>query len=204
MAINKLGVASSTRRTSVMLRDRLGRVGGLRPLLLVQSHSTPVREWILHVVTVPVLSVLTLLVSADLSHAEFSSPVVEILDGDTIEVLHNNRPERIRLNGIDCPEKGQAYGKRAKQAASELVFGKDVTLNTFGKDKYGRTIADVILPDGTNVNHELVKDGWCWWYRKYAPGDVILEELETRARTSGIGLWADPQPVPPWEWRQAR
>src|SRR5437773_10996343 len=57
-------------------------------------------------------------------------------------------------------------------------------------------------PDGTHVNHTLVQDGWCWWYRKYAPGDVILEELETTARTSGVGLWADPHPVPSWEWRR--
>jgi endonuclease YncB( thermonuclease family) len=62
------------------------------------------------------------------------------------------------------------------------VFGKDVTLQTFGKDKYGRTIADVLLPDGTNVNHELVKDGWCWWYRKCSPGETGLEGLETEAR----------------------
>jgi len=67
----------------------------------------------------------------------FSGQMVSVLDGDTIEVLRNTRAERIRLNGIDCPEKGQAYGKRAKQAASELVFAEDVTLNTFGKDKYG-------------------------------------------------------------------
>src|SRR5215467_13852443 len=87
-----------------------------------------------------------------LAASDFSGPVVAVLDGDTIEVLHNNRAERIRLNGIDCPEKGQAYGKRAKQAASELVFGKQVTLITYGKDKSGRTIADVRLPDGTNVN----------------------------------------------------
>lgn len=100
--------------------------------------------------------------------ADFSSPVVSILDGDTIEVLHNNRAEHIRLKGIDCPEKGQAFGKRAKQAASELVYGKEVTLQTHCHDKYGRTIADVILPDGTNINHTLVKEGWCWWYRKYA------------------------------------
>jgi len=138
------------------------------------------------------------------SASEFFSPVVSVLDGDTIEVLHNNRAERIRLNGIDCPEKGQAYGKRAKQAASELVFGKEVTLQSYGKDKYGRTIADVLLPDGTNVNHMLVKDGWCWWYRKYAPGNVILEELERRARASGLGLWVDPHPVPPWIYRKAR
>jgi micrococcal nuclease len=76
-----------------------------------------------------------------------------------------------RLNGIGCPEKGQAYGTRAKRATSALVFGKHVTLHTYSKDKYGRTIAEVLLPDGTNVNHELVKDGWCWWYRKYAPGE---------------------------------
>lgn len=130
--------------------------------------------------------------------------VVGILDGDTIEVLHNQHPERIRLQGIDCPEKGQAYGQRAKQAASELVFGKEVTLLTYGKDKYGRTIADVLLSDGTNVNHTMVKQGWCWWYRKYAPEDAVLEELEMAARKERKGLWADPQPVPPWVYRKAR
>jgi len=97
---------------------------------------------------------------------KFSSPIVSSLDGDTIEVLHNNRAERIRLKGIDCPEKGQVYGKRAKHAASELVFGKEVTLQTYGKDKHGRTIADALLPHGTNVNHTLVKHDWCWWWRR--------------------------------------
>jgi len=135
-----------------------------------------------------VISVLlsTLLV-ATAAFADFTGPVVSVLDGDNIEVLHNTRTERIRLNGIDCPEIGQAYGTRAKQAASELVFGKEATLNTFGKDKYGRTIADVLLPDGTNVNHELVKDGWCWWYRKYAPGNTVLEGLEKEAREARKG-----------------
>jgi len=82
-----------------------------------------------------------------------------ILDGDTIEVLHNSHPERIRLSGIDCPEKNQAHGQKAKQSASALVFGKEVTLQTHGTDKRGRTLADVLLQDGTNVNHELVKEG---------------------------------------------
>ena len=72
--------------------------------------------------------------------ADFTGPVVSVLDGDTIEVLHNTHPERIRLSGIDCPEKGQAFGTRAKQAASALVFGKDVTLDTHGQDKYRRTL----------------------------------------------------------------
>ena len=59
---------------------------------------------------------------------------------------------------------------------------------------------EVILPEGTNANHALVKDGWCWWYQKYAPGNVVLEKLESEAREARIGLWADPHPVPPWEW----
>jgi endonuclease YncB( thermonuclease family) len=145
---------------------------------------------------------LALLFAANEMQAAFASSVTRILDGDTIEVLHNNRPERIRLSGIDCPEKGQAYGMKAKQATSDLVFGKDVTLETHGTDKYGRTIADVSLPDGIHVNLELVRNGWCWWYQKYAPDNVILAELQRRARRSGLGLWADPNPVPPWEWRK--
>lgn len=87
--------------------------------------------------------------------------VTGILDGDTIEVLYSQYPSRIRLCGIDCPENGQAYSKKAKQAASALIFGKNVTLQIRGKDKYGRTLADVLLTDGTNVNQELVKQGWC-------------------------------------------
>jgi micrococcal nuclease len=108
------------------------------------------------------------------------------------------------LSGIDCPEKGQAYGHKAKEAASALVFGKKVTLQTYGLDKYGRTLADVLLPDGTNINHTLIKDGWCWWYRKYAPGDAVLERLESEAREAKRGLWDDPHPVPPWEWRKQK
>ena len=80
---------------------------------------------------------------------------------------------------------------------------REVTLQTHGHDKYKRTLADVLLPDGTNVNRELVKDGWCWWYRKYAPADTVLEGLEREAREGKKGLWADPQPVPPWEVAEA-
>jgi micrococcal nuclease len=77
---------------------------------------------------------------------------------------------------------------------------KEVTLQTHGLDKYGRTLADVPLVDGTNVNHTLVQDGWCWWYRAYAPGDTVLEGLEKDAREAKQGLWVDPAPIPPWEW----
>ena len=81
---------------------------------------------------------------------------------------------------------------------------KKVTLQTYGEDKYGRTIADVLLPDGTNVNRVLARDGWCWWYRKYAPGNTVLEGLENAARETRKGLWVDSHPVPPWEWRKRK
>jgi len=151
------------------------------------------------------LTTVFLLISTKQSLADnFSGPVVRILDGDTIEVLHNQHPERIRLSGIDCPEKGQAYGQKAKDAVADLAFRKEVTVQTHGKDKYKRTLADLILSDGTSVNQQLVKDGWCWWYRKYAPRDTVLEGLEKEAREAKKGLWADPQPVPPWVYRNIR
>ena len=145
---------------------------------------------------------LTLLLASSALAGEFSGQVVSILDGDTIEVLHNNRAERIRLSGIDCPEKGQTYGQKAKHAASALVFGKEVTFQTYGKDKYGRTLAEVLLSDGTNVNTVLVAGGWCWWYPKYARQNKELKRLESEARAAKRGLWADSYPVPPWEWRK--
>ena len=84
----------------------------------------------------------------------------------------------------------------------KVPHAKEVTRQTHGKNKYKRTLADVRLLDGTHVNHTLVKDGWCWWYRKYAPGDTVLERLEAEARESKKGLWVDRRPVPPWEWRK--
>src|SRR5690348_15019044 len=99
--------------------------------------------------------------------ADFSGRVVAILDGDTIEVLHHRTTERVRLTGIDCPEKKQPFGQRAKQATSALSFGQHVTVLRAGKDRYGRTLGTVELMDGTNLNYALVQLGWCWWYWKY-------------------------------------
>ena len=82
-----------------------------------------------------------LLASATVA-ADVSGHVVGVMDRDTLEVLHNQRPKRIRLNDIDCPEKGRAYGNNAKHAASQLAFGKEVTIETYGYGKYTRTLAD--------------------------------------------------------------
>jgi micrococcal nuclease len=83
-----------------------------------------------------------------------------------------------------------------------MVFGKEVILQTHGRDKAGRTLADVLLPDGTHVNHTLVKNGWCWWYWKYAPRNTELARLEKNARETKKGLWMGPTHIPPWQWRK--
>jgi len=137
-----------------------------------------------------------------LPSVQFTGKVVRVADGDTITVLHNGRGERGRLYGIDCPEKGQAFGQRAKQMTSELAFGKEVTVKVFAVDKYGRTIGEVILPGGKNLNQQLVGAGMCWWYRQYAPKDTGLKQLEAKAREARRGLWVDPNPIPPWKWRK--
>src|SRR5467141_2994439 len=97
---------------------------------------------------------------------------------------------------------GKAFGLRAKHVAPALAFENEVNLKTFGHDKYGRTLADVLLLDGTNVNHTLVEDGWSWWYRKYAPGDIVPEGLEKEARETKKGLWMGQTHIPPWQWRK--
>ncbi len=150
-----------------------------------------------------------LLAMAGAVHADesFTARVVGISDGDTIKVLRvhpdgHKEQVKIRLYGIDCPEKGQAWGKRAKQFTAKLAAGKTVTLIVRDKDRYGRLVADVILPDGCCLNHEIVRAGFAWWYRKYARKDAVLERLEKEAWVDRRGLWVDKNPVPPWEWRK--
>ena len=107
------------------------------------------------------------------------------------------------MSGIDCPEKGQTFGKKAKQFTSTLVYGKDVMIHVLSKDRRGRTVADVLLPDGTNVSRALLRAGLAWWYRQYSK-DESLGALEQEARQAKRGLWADLNPVPPWEIRHPK
>ena len=132
---------------------------------------------------------------------EFQARVIGITDGDTIKVLRDRQEVRVRLHGIDAPEKAQDFGSRSRSALGDLVAGETVTIQAHEKDKYGRTIATVILKDGSNVNHRMVRDGWAWWFRRYAPKDHELEDLEAEARSAGRGLWAMKDPTPPWEFR---
>ncbi len=154
-------------------------------------------------ITLPLCLGLALVASQALA-ADFTGRVVGVSEGDTITVLSKGKPVRIRLHGIDCPEKRQAFGKRAKQFTSRVVYGKEVRVKDLGQDRYRRTIAEVLLSDGRSLNRELVKAGFAWWYRKYAPEDEVLAQLERDARDAKRGLWADAKPIPPWQWRKMR
>lgn len=132
---------------------------------------------------------------------EFTGKVVGIADGDTITVLDaSNAQHKIRLAEIDTPEKSQAFGSRAKQALSEKIFGKTVTIQYDTKDRYGRIVGTVMLGE-RRINMEMVAEGWAWHYKQYSKSDE-LAGAETAARKDKLGLWADKDPTPPWEYRR--
>jgi len=129
--------------------------------------------------------------------------VIKIADGDTLTLLANsNKKIRIRLAGIDTPEKKQPFGNSAKKILAKLVFQKKILIETETKDRYGRTIGVVFL-NNKNVNNELVRQGMAWVYKKYTD-NKILYELEAQAKTRRIGLWADDTPIAPWDWRKGK
>lgn len=117
-------------------------------------------------------------------------------------MLKEREQVKVRLVEIDAPEKRQAFGNRSKQALSQLVHGKQVEIKKYGTDRYGRTLGRV-YQSGLDVNAEMVRLGMAWVYVKYAK-DKGLYQIEAEAREQRRGLWADKEPVAPWEWRRAR
>ena len=138
-----------------------------------------------------------------LSWADFGARVVTVHEGDRLTIRHDGRSETIYLKGIDCPELKQPFGKQAKHAIAAYVGNRDVVVRGLTRDKQGRLSAEVLLQDGRNVGRELLKEGLAWWQRS-ASSDASLEMLEDLARASHKGLWADPNPVPPWKWKDTK
>ncbi len=132
----------------------------------------------------------------------FAGRVVGVKDGDTIEILEGRVGRVVRLWGIDCPERGQPYGARAKQTTSDLCHGKVVDVEPKAVDRWGRVVARVRLPGGRDLSSEIVRAGMAWWFVRYAPRDDALARLEREARDARRGLWSDPHPVPPWVFRR--
>lgn len=148
-----------------------------------------------------------LILICGIAHAEtLTGYVVGITDGDTITVLDASRQQhKIRLAGIDAPEKAQAFGDRSKQNLAALVFNKNVVVEWEKLDRYGRTVGKIIV-NGKDANLEQVKAGMAWWYEKYrkeqsSADQRIYEQAEQQSRAQRVGLWRDASPTPPWDWR---
>lgn len=133
--------------------------------------------------------------------------VVAVADGDTLTLLDENKVEhRIRLSGIDAPEKRQAFGERAKIAMSGRAFGRDAEAECRKVDRYQRRIC-VVRVDGKDLGLAMLEGGFAWWYRKYAAEQPKAERdayevAEFNAKASRVGLWSDKNPTPPWDWRR--
>lgn len=140
--------------------------------------------------------------------ADFTGKVVKVTDGDTINVLESDKTlHKVRLTGIDAPERGQPYGSKSTDYLASMVAGKQVYVESDKKDRYGRNLGKVLI-DGQDINLEQVKAGMAWWYEYYKKQQSqsdqrLYEQAEKDARNGKLGLWADPHPVNPYEWRKS-
>ncbi|ECK6787647.1 thermonuclease family protein [Salmonella enterica] len=147
-----------------------------------------------------IVPLLVILFSGSLCAAEIQGTVNRVLDGDTIEILHDNKPVRVRLANIDAPEKKQAFGRWSTNQLKGLVAAQPVTVTYTQTDRYGRIIGRVFTTNGIEANQFMVISGAAWVYERYNTDDE-LPALQLEAQKMKRGLWADSQPLPPWEWR---
>lgn len=134
----------------------------------------------------------------------FTGKVINVADGDTVTILTPEKSQvKVRLYGIDTPEKGQAFGSKAADFTKERAALQEVSVLEIDRDRYGRTVGIVTLPGGAILNEEIIRAGFAWVYRQYCRQNFCTQwaELEREAQASKLGLWADPNPIPPWEWR---
>lgn len=141
------------------------------------------------------------------SAAELHGQVVGVTDGDTVTVLDHQRTQhKIRLAGIDAPEKSQPFGQRAKEHLSSLVFGRSVVGDAEKQDRYRRTVGKVLI-NGRDANLAMVAAGFAWHYKKYegeqsSSDRLLYSAAESEAQATRRGLWSELDPVPPWDWRR--
>ncbi|PJZ39968.1 hypothetical protein CH370_18770 [Leptospira kmetyi] len=145
-------------------------------------------------------SIILLIFPQLLFSKSIEGKVVKVSDGDTLTVLSDQTEYKIRLNGIDAPEKAQNFGRIAKNALSRLVFKKRVEVQLQGRDKYRRYLGTVYF-NGKEINLEMIKLGFAWHYKKYS-NDENYARAEEIAKSKSIGLWSQESPVPPWEYRR--
>ena len=149
---------------------------------------------------------LVFLLLPEVCFAYFAT-VTKISDGDTLIVMQNGEAVKIRVYGIDCPEQRQLWGQEATDFVTALLPpGSVVLVEVVERDRYGRTVGIVTLPDGSSLSETLVTQGFAWVYDKYCHRDECARwrQLESIARLGKLGLWSREEPIPPWEWRRKR
>ena len=124
--------------------------------------------------------------------------VKRIVDGDTVYMKGGTK---VRFHGIDTPERDQPYGKQATRNLDKLIGGTVFVVEN-DIDRYGRLVGTLYTPEGVNVNLEMVCNGSAWWYSRYAKNNRAMAGCQDEAKEVGLGLWADDDPMPPWEWRR--
>jgi endonuclease YncB( thermonuclease family) len=134
------------------------------------------------------------------AQAQLIGKVISIADGDTFTMLVDQKNIRVRLHGIDCPEKSQDYEKVAKDHIASLIAGKMVEVRTKNIDRYRRQIGIVFIK-GVNVNEALLKNGLAWHFKKYDK-NAAWAELENKAKSQKLNIWSIASPTSPWEWRK--
>jgi micrococcal nuclease len=132
-----------------------------------------------------------------------NNTVVKIVDGDTYDIILNGIQTRIRMQGIDTPERGMDYYKVAKEYLGKLCLHQKVRVVGTEKDRYGRLLAKSYLPDGREIGEEMIRAGMAWHFTKYS-NDPKLARLEREARVARIGLWSIPNPIAPWDFRKKK
>ena len=132
---------------------------------------------------------------------QHSGKVIKVIDGDTFDLMFEEKTIRVRMFGIDSPERGQAFNVKAKEFTASMIAGKEVTVIIRNKDRYGRFVCDVYVQDSTYVNAEIVKAGYAWHFTRYS-SDMQLAQLQEEARNNMRGLWQNSNPIPPWEFRR--
>lgn len=141
------------------------------------------------------------LTACDFETDKITGEVVKVIDGDTFTVrTTTDQRVKIRLYGIDAPERGQDYGSKSRQFLNDLCYGKEVTIEDKGTDQYGRTLGVVYIGD-LNINAEMVKNGLAWYYN-YSVDDPHLEALEREAQKKGLNIWSMKNPISPYEYRK--
>lgn len=159
-------------------------------------------------ITKRVVSFLILLqlftIACEASVKSFYGEVVKVVDGDTIHVMHDGKAQKVRLYGIDAPERGQPFGNEARLQAAKFVAEKRVQVMVKNYDKYRRIIGVVLFDGGKNLSIEMMRAGYAWWYRMYAPKNQSLSKFQEEAQLRKVGIWKDDKAIPPWRWRQIK